>query len=345
MPIQIDRSGISFIPFAIGACGFMWLLISDSIDRVRLFGRRFTGDGRGVDAWETSPLSSIGRRIATVGVVLAIAVPVILPDIGPGLFSGIGGRGGGDGSGNCKSVCPHSNQVNLFAGLEGSLNKVKPTNEATVTTNDPNPFYLRYAVAGDLEKDGFHESVPDGSTSQPDPPQSAGVTYDRYTATVKVQAFASPFLPDYYNTVYQSLSGVSPDIWHYNDDTMAIYGPDGASPAGDAYSFTYNALDLSDRNILRNASRLPASDPIAIKYSTVPENIPAVTAWDEEYASGTTNEFDTVTALYQSLGAKNNFTYKLSTTTGTTGSDIGDFLQRRQGSCAVRGRPRLAHPR
>ena len=62
---------ISFVPFVIGALGYLWLLVTDSVDRVRLFGRRFTGDGRGVDMWEPSPLAAIGRRIAVIGVLLA----------------------------------------------------------------------------------------------------------------------------------------------------------------------------------------------------------------------------------------------------------------------------------
>ena len=44
--------------------GFLWLLVADNVDRVRRFGRRFTGDGRDVDVWEPSPLAAAGRRLA-----------------------------------------------------------------------------------------------------------------------------------------------------------------------------------------------------------------------------------------------------------------------------------------
>ncbi len=331
VPIQINRTGISFVPFAIGACGFLWLLISDSIDRVRLFGRRFTGDGRGVDAWETSPLSSIGRRIAVIGVVLAIAVPVILPSIGDGLFGIGGGAGNGDGTGACHGTCPHSNEVDLFADLRGHLSNGKPTDEIQVTTTDKSPYYMRYAVAGNLEKDGFHETVPDGSTPQGTPPASVGSSYTPYRATVKVQAFSNTFLPDYYDTLYASLAGVS-SAWHYNDDTMAIYSSNTAA-RGANYTFDFQRLNIPDPTVLRGVPRLPGSDPINVKYASVPQQIPAVVDWVSKYSGSATNEYDTVIDLYDSLGTKHGFSYQLETSSGTTGSDIGDFLQQKKGFC------------
>jgi hypothetical protein len=335
VPLQIDRNGISFIPFVIGACGFLWLLISDSIDRVRMFGRRFTGDGRGVDAWETSPLSSIGRRIATVGVVLAVAVPVIMPGIGNGVFASLGTNGNGSGgNGQCRGVCPHSNEVDLFASTAGSLHNGKPTNELTVTTSDPLPFYLRYAVAGDLEKDGFHETVPTGSDSQTDPAaqQISGATFARFHASVVVDQFQNDFLPDYYNTVLGSLNGVG-NAWHYNDDTQTIYS-NGVPARGARYSFDFARIAIADPTVLRSASKLADTDPIEVKYASTPKPLPpSVTEWLAANTTPGESEYDTVNALYYSLGPSNHFVYKLTTNPGTTGSDIGDFLQQRQGFC------------
>jgi hypothetical protein len=79
VPVAVHQDSVSFVPFAAGAAGFLWLLVTDNVDRIRRFGRRFTGDGRDVDLWEPSPLAAAGRRLALVGVVLAIVLPVILP--------------------------------------------------------------------------------------------------------------------------------------------------------------------------------------------------------------------------------------------------------------------------
>ena len=66
--------------------GYLWLLVSDSVDRVRRFGRRFTGEGRDVDLWEPSPLSAAGRRLGVVGVVVAMLLPLAIPGMTAGLL-------------------------------------------------------------------------------------------------------------------------------------------------------------------------------------------------------------------------------------------------------------------
>src|SRR5262249_57551192 len=45
VPVAVYVDSVPVLPFIIGACGFLWLLVSDNVDRVRRFGRRFTGDG------------------------------------------------------------------------------------------------------------------------------------------------------------------------------------------------------------------------------------------------------------------------------------------------------------
>ena len=52
VPVAVRQYSVNFVPFAAGAAGFLWLLVTDNIDKIRRFGRRFTGDGRDVDVWE-----------------------------------------------------------------------------------------------------------------------------------------------------------------------------------------------------------------------------------------------------------------------------------------------------
>ena len=54
VPVAVYVESVSPVPFMIGAAGYMWLLVSDNVDKVRRFGRRFTGEGRGVDLWAVS---------------------------------------------------------------------------------------------------------------------------------------------------------------------------------------------------------------------------------------------------------------------------------------------------
>src|SRR5690606_22482115 len=117
VPVAISLESVSAISFAIGVAGYLWLLGTENLDRVRRFGRRFTGDGRDVDLWEPSPLAAAGRRLALIGVLIAVVLPVALPGVTSGLVDrfGTGGAGGG-GAGGATSV-------NLFAALNGLLNR------------------------------------------------------------------------------------------------------------------------------------------------------------------------------------------------------------------------------
>ena len=153
VPVAVLPDGLSVLPFGFAAAGFLWLLVADSVDRVRRFGRRFTGDGRDVDLWEPSPLSSAGRRLGVVGVVVAMLLPLAVPGMTSGLLDRFGnGIGPGDGSGGGGQSGP---TVNLSAMLRDNLVRNNTFDMVHVKTTDPAPFYLRFGVADQITKDGF----------------------------------------------------------------------------------------------------------------------------------------------------------------------------------------------
>src|SRR5690606_1402686 len=78
VPVAIRPEELSLIPFMIGATGYLWLLVTDNIDRVRRWGRRFSDDGRDVDVWERSPLAAGGRRLGVIAIAVAAVVPLAL---------------------------------------------------------------------------------------------------------------------------------------------------------------------------------------------------------------------------------------------------------------------------
>src|SRR5690606_13069010 len=117
-------------------------LVADNVDRVRRFGRRFTGDGRDIEVWEPSPLAAAGRRMAIVGVLVAVAVPLAIPGMTTGLLDRFGSGGDGPGSGSGRG-----GRVNLWAMLEGTLKQDEEIEMLRVATSDPNPGYLRFGVA------------------------------------------------------------------------------------------------------------------------------------------------------------------------------------------------------
>lgn len=167
VPVAVYVDSVPATPFVVGAAGYLWLLVTDNVDRVRRFGRRFTGDGRDVDVWEASPLAAAGRRLAVVGVVVAVALPLAVPGMTGGLLDTLSD---GTGSGTGRGTGGSSGRIDLFASLAGQLNQSEVADLVKVTTSEPDPFYLRYAVADDLRPSGFQARAASGRPANRDLP-------------------------------------------------------------------------------------------------------------------------------------------------------------------------------
>jgi hypothetical protein len=335
IPVFVHAQSVSAIPFVIGAAGYLWLLVSDNVDRVRRFGRRFTGDGRGIDVWEPSPLAAAGRRLAVVGVALAVALPLLVPGMTSGLLSRYNGFGDGPGPGPGNRPGP---AVNLFAALEGKLNTDKSFEMVKVTTNEPNPYYLRFATADQLTATGFHNAAPAGGQAVtdrgiPDPEIKVnGVTQRQYHATVSVTNFDMGRAP-YYLPIYPRLDTTQrlDGSWLYDLSGDQVYS-NRSSTKGRTYSFDYLATEYSPA-ALRAAGGIEPQSSI-LQYARLPQDQPAMVDQKvRELTQGKTTEYDRVMAILLYFSTANGFKYTVSTKAGTSGSDLVDFLTNKEGYC------------
>ena len=330
VPVAVHEDSVNPIPFVLGAAGFLWLLVTDNVDRVRRFGRRFTGDGRDVDLWEPSPLAAAGRRLAMVGVVLAVLLPLAVPGMTSGLIDRLGTSGGGDGTGRTGGRTGPS--VNLFAMLSGQLNLSKQTDMVRVQTGDPSPYYLRFGVADDLTPAGFRNRPPSGGqTASSNLPRAqlemSGVSQKTYRAAVEILDFDMTLLPIY-------LSPIKIDkldnAWLYDRGAQVVYS-NRATSKGKRYTFEYVRTEYSPA-ALRTAAPLPRDNPIQSQFTARPPNS-KVTSKANELTAAKQTPYDKVRAILDYFSVKNGFTYSLSTKTGTSGSDMVDFLENQQGFC------------
>jgi transglutaminase-like putative cysteine protease len=331
VPVAVYVESVSPVPFMIGAAGYMWLLVSDNVDKVRRFGRRFTGEGRGVDLWEPSPLAAAGRRLAVAGVLAAVILPIAVPGMTAGLFtdwgaSGQGGQGpGGNGPGSA---------VNLFAYLGGQLNESAVRELVRVTTNDPNPFYMRFGTADDIQLDGFRNRGPNGQPVGSDLPKplalgAPGVTNQQFSAKVDVfKTFDMPLLPVYSAPV--STRGLDAN-WRYDPDQQVIYSQRLKS-SGRKYEFDYVRSDFSP-DALRTAKQLPLANPVQRTYTRLPIELPEVRTLVDSLTKDKATEYDRVRALYDYFSQKNGFVYDLTVPEGSSGQKITDFLEQKRGFC------------
>ncbi|MEV0328597.1 DUF3488 and transglutaminase-like domain-containing protein [Micromonospora echinospora] len=331
VPVAVYVESVPPVPFVIGAAGYLWLLVSDNIDRVRRFGRRFTGDGRDVDVWESSPLASAGRRLAVVGVVVAVLAPLAVPGMTGGLLDSLQ-SGNGDGNGRA-GVGGSPGRVDLFASLSGQLNQSEVADLVKVTTTEENPFYLRFGVADELRPNGFHVRNPSGrpvTRNLPDPTEGVApqVRQERYRATVEVtRDLNMPLMPVYAEPVRtDGLNG----NWQYDPNLQIVYS-NRENSRGKRYEFDY-VRSLYTPELLRQAPSLPASDPMVQQLTDTPP-APEVDALVEDLVDGRETDYDRVRAIYDHFSARNGFRYSLSTEGGTSGRDIVDFLNNKAGFC------------
>ncbi len=330
VPVAVYADSVPIFPFMVGACGFMWLLVADNVDRVRRFGRRFTGEGHDVGAWEPSPLAAAGRRLAVLGVVLAVALPLAIPGMTTGLIDRFGTAGGGGGGGTGPGRGGNGSSVDLFANLAGSLRQNGTEELLRVRTNERDPFYLRFGVAERLTAAGFAALQPTGrqaSKSLPsNVPQAPGVSQTRYHATVKVTGLNMNLLPVFTQPV--NLRGVGSN-WYY-DDSMQVIFSNRSHSKGEEYSFDYVRSEFSPAGL--TAAKGLASNGVPRRYTEVPP-VPAIQDKVAELTRGKQTVYDKVLAIFNFFSHENGFSYSLETQPGTSGSAIVDFLNNKEGFC------------
>ncbi|MFI1988051.1 DUF3488 and DUF4129 domain-containing transglutaminase family protein [Actinoplanes sp. NPDC020271] len=331
IPVAVYLDSVPVTPFIVGACGYLWLLVADNVDRVRRFGRRFTGDGRDVDVWEPSPLAAAGRRLGVVGVLVAVLLPLAVPTVTGGLLSQLTqngpGIGGGNGTGNGK--------INLFASLSGQLTQNSTVSLLKVTTNEKDPFYLRFGVADQLTPEGFGNQAPNGNTlnrgSLPDPRREGATgqtTFAQYHAEVEVtDALRQSMAPLYsYPVGISDLTG----SWAYDGNQQVLYS-NRSTTSKQKYSIDYLRPQYTPDE-LRTAQELGQNDPIRRAYTSVPAN----TYVDTQVAKltrGKTTDYDKIRAIYDSFSKKYGFSYSLSTQSTGNLSEIEAFLKNKVGYC------------
>ncbi|MDG4799607.1 DUF3488 and transglutaminase-like domain-containing protein [Micromonospora sp. WMMD980] len=331
VPVAVYVDSVPATPFVVGAAGYLWLLVTDNVDRVRRFGRRFTGEGRDVDVWEASPLAAAGRRLAAAGVLVAVVLPLAVPGMTGGLLNNVG-AGPGDGNGR-PGQGGSSGRIDLFAALSGQLNQSERFDLVKVTTDEPNPFYLRLGVVDDLKSSGFQARVPTGqqvTRDLADPTERAtrGVEQRTYRATVEVtKDLNMPLLPVYAEPArIEDLNG----NWRYDPNQQVVFS-NRENARGKSYSFEYVRSTFSPE-ALRAAPAPPSESAVMRQQTFTPPN-PDVDRLVARLTEGRKTNYDKVRAIYDYFSVDNGFTYALSTRNGSSGADITDFLATKVGYC------------
>jgi len=330
VPVAVLPKSMPLVPFVFAAVGYLWLLISDSVDRVRRFGRRFTGEGRDVELWEPSPLASAGRRLGVVGLVIAVVLPLALPDFTNGLLERLNGPGTGAGIGPGTGAV---STVNLNALISDNLRRSEAFDMVSFSTTDPSPFYLKFAIADDVTNSGFVNHPPSGGTAVtkalPGPvvPRASGVTVNTYGATIQTINFDMRYAP-----AFERLTGVQDldDSWSYDESTGQIYGHNGTANSK-TYRITYEHVNYTAA-ALRTATVAGEPDASGRGQIQVPQ-IDQISDLVNALTKNKTTEYDKVRALYDYFSPSNNFVYSIEAPPAKSGYAVVDFLNAKKGFC------------
>lgn len=330
VPVAIDRDGLVWWTFTLGAAAYLWLLIADQSDRVRRWGRPFRSrsDIEATTA-PASQFSATGRWVGAVGVVAAIIIPVFLPTLTPTDWMGIGGNGLlGDGNGRSVQT------INPITELKGRLTQREEVELLQVRTDDPDPFYLRLTTLDKFTGNGWTQSTlratADNRVSNNPYTPAAGLTLgqEQHTSVNITNFDRSSYLPVYSNPTDVNVPG----DWRWDARAETVFSA-ATKTEGLKYNFAstrpiFNSKDLSE------AAALDSKEKIVVDYTDLGGEINryAQNLLRDTILPGTETQFEKVLAINDYFSG-NGFEYTLATDPGSSGSALEDFLRNKKGYC------------
>ncbi|CUR54006.1 putative Transglutaminase domain protein [metagenome] len=334
LPVTIWGRSIAWSLFVVVAIGFLTMLFLREDERFSQWGRQITGDpdpnspsGFGV---RTGSARSNAMSMGAVATAAALVLPALVPTLDLSVF----GFGQGSGSGSNVTI------VNPMTDLRRDLKQGDDTLLLTVTTDQPNPTYLRYSVLTNFNGNEWttgNRAIPgDQVADGHDLPEPQGLDADvqrtPYTAEYSTtDAFRSLWLP-----VPVPATNVEADgLWKYDVATMDFLSGDDEFASDLDYTAKGLDLDLTQEQ-LQQAGTPPG--PLLEKFTALPDKLPTiVTRLAEQVTAGRSSDFERAVQLQDWFRTEGGFRYSLLTASGNGSNDLEAFLstgpQGRVGYC------------
>lgn len=321
VPVSTVTGEVALISFAAPAAGFAVLLWADQ--RGRLVG---TGRGGSGSPLGTGTLPAL--RTGVVALVAGLVLPAFVPTLAEGsLAAGLGGAGTGSGVGT---------SLDPVAEMAGQLTLPEPIDLLKVDASVDDPGYLRSVSLDEYSgDDGWRMSNLDGqesiATDEPLAPPLDRQSSRAVTARVTVLEHDDRFLPLFDAPLTVQVLGSEDEAWRFDPAARTVFGRD-VTTGGLAYRFTAQQPQPSAAEL--GAAPLDPGDPMVQRYTALPELDPSVTALADQLTDPAQSPYERVRAVLSLFtDPANGFTYSLSTSQGTTGDDLADFLRLKRGYC------------
>ncbi len=330
-PVSILDGGVSWLKFVLAAVCFLFLIASEEALRLARWGQQLAADSKLFDSQATNvrgqAVWSSARKIGLTATGLAVVVPVVVPTFATSIFDGNGsGHGGGGGQVNIS---------NPIVDMKRDLTRGVDVEVVRVTTNDPDPSYLRISVLDDFDGTTWRPSsrdIPvaqraDGLVTRP-PGLAPDVSTTKVSYTIQTSDyFRSRWLP----TPYPVHSIQAPGDWRYDQSTLDfVSAANGQTAAGISYHL--RALDITPSAFeLVNSSPAPA--PVYGAGTELPKNMPAsVRNLARKVTAGAETKFEMAVRLQRWFRVDGRFTYSLKRASGNGIDELVHFLGTGKGS-------------
>ncbi len=323
--------GVSWQGFLFAGVGFLILLLAEGQERIAAWGRLIGSSGEDTDR---GPRQGTATRIGVAALAVAVLVPIAVPGFSANLLTDFGRSGSGDGPGHSGRT---GTRIDPFTTLRGQLNDDRTYNLLSVKTSVSDPYYLRTAVLDDYTGGGWRQGgTPKtvGADGQLPQPPDVAQRQNKKGATRQVVAHVD--VRDYNGTslpIYYSASGVQVDTgqsggWKYDPTAGTVSG----HQAENGWKYSTTSIEPRYTNAELEKATVPTTGMAS--YLALPKLAPSVITTTKDAIGNNSGPFDKAVSIYNFFtDGTQTFRYSLTTKGGTTGNDLADFLQQRQGFC------------
>lgn len=321
VPAALQEDSVSWPAFALGALGYLALLVTDSRAQVGRWGRPVAGAAVHPAAADSAVLAGTGRRLAVTAVVAAVAVPALMPGIQPRtLFQGAADTGAGS-----QTVTTPDPLVSL----KRELTRPDDAEVLRYRTDDPRPDYLRLYALDQFDGDRWTYRVlksteRDRVAGRTLPPPTGLIGAPPRTVTTRVQVSDRvrdmTFLPAPYAPTRVSARG----DWRVHPESLMIYSPRDAADGG-RYTVRSLRSEPTAEQLAAGGSYPPQ---FARLYISLPDRFPRqVHDRADQITKGARTAYGQAMRLQRWFTTTGGFSYDLSVPPPRHTSDLIDFLE------------------
>ncbi|WP_028650611.1 transglutaminaseTgpA domain-containing protein [Nocardioides halotolerans] len=322
VPVSMTGDSPHWVLYTATAVGFLAMIFLAESEQIARWGPILAEDhGHS----EPKPLSvptwprTGARAIGGVATALSVVVPILIPTFSVHLFDFGPGSGGDD----------DISIENPMVDLKRDLVRGEDRDLLTITTDDPNPSYLRIAVLNrfsDNEWSSGDREVPSSQTADGSMPGLVGVSADlertKYDYRLAAERdFRSTWLP---TTPLVSLVD-APGDWRYDVSTMDFLASNDDLDTSQL-NWTLQSVQL-DYDVNKLAEAPPVNALVSRDFTDLPTGLdPLVKKLATDVTSEEGTRYEKAVALQQWFREDGGFEYSTDVDLGNGSDDLVRFL-------------------